>query len=57
MASVAAVVAVSDGVVFVVPLLPTLSRLQMANPYSIGLFGNCASVWCIKVPPSRVEFR
>jgi hypothetical protein len=38
-------------------LLLLLLLLQMANPYSIGLFGNCATVWCIRVPPSRVEFR
>lgn len=27
------------------------------NPYSRGLLRNCAEVWCMPVPPSRVKFR
>ncbi|GLC42428.1 hypothetical protein PLESTB_001097600 [Pleodorina starrii] len=27
------------------------------NPYSRGCLRNCAEVWCMPVPPSRVQFR
>uniref|UniRef100_A0A383W6T4 S-acyltransferase n=1 Tax=Tetradesmus obliquus TaxID=3088 RepID=A0A383W6T4_TETOB len=30
---------------------------QVPNPYDEGFFSNCASVWCVRVPPSKVQFR
>ncbi|KAF8060562.1 PAT04 [Scenedesmus sp. PABB004] len=27
------------------------------NPYDQGVLRNCASVWCVPVPPSKVQFR
>lgn len=30
---------------------------QVPNPYDEGFLGNCASVWCVRVPPSKVQFR
>lgn len=30
---------------------------DMPNPYDIGIFRNCAQVWCMRIPKSRVDFR
>ena len=27
------------------------------NPYDVGLLRNCASVWCVPVPPSKIDYR
>lgn len=27
------------------------------NPYDLGLWRNCAEVWCVPIPPSQVNFR
>lgn len=27
------------------------------NPYSEGILRNCASVWCVRIPPCKVKFR
>lgn len=29
----------------------------VTNPYDVGLLRNCAGVWCVRVPPSKVDFR
>jgi hypothetical protein len=29
----------------------------VTNPYDMGIFRNCASVWCVRIPPSKVDFR
>lgn len=27
------------------------------NPYDLGVFRNCASVWCVRVPPPKIDYR
>jgi hypothetical protein len=38
-------------------LCPRYNHNQVPNPYDEGFFNNCASVWCVCVPLSKVQFR
>lgn len=38
-------------------LLYRYNHNQVPNPYSEGIFRNCASVWCVRIPQSKVQFR
>jgi hypothetical protein len=29
----------------------------VTNPYDLGIFRNCASVWCVRVPPPKIDYR
>jgi hypothetical protein len=46
-----------DVICRVSPVSCRYNHNQVPNPYSEGLFGNCASVWCVRIPPSKVDFR
>lgn len=30
---------------------------SMPNPYNMGILRNCGSIWCVRIPPSKVDFR